>query len=131
MIDFYFRDGKKDIKGDQFILKCNKATGYDSLSNEMIKSLLETNPEILLKLFNCILNKKKPIINKWMISILTPIYKSGDKAEPSNYKGISIMSCLYKFINSIPNLRLTKYALENKILKDTQLSFLVITHGFQ
>ena len=105
-----------------FILKCNKATGYDSLSNEMIKSLLETNPEILLKLFNCILNKN-PTINKWMTSILTPIYKSGDKAEPSNYRGISIMSCLYKFFNSILNLRLTQYALENKILKDTQLGF--------
>ena len=54
---------REEMLKASFILKCNKATGYDSLSNEMIKSLLETNPGILLKLFNCILNKK-PIINK-------------------------------------------------------------------
>ena len=105
-----------------YILKCNKATGYDSLSNEMIKCLLDINPRILLKLFNCILNKN-PTINKWMISILNPIHKSGNKAEPANYRGISIMSCLGKFFNSILNLRLTNYVLENKILKDIQLGF--------
>ena len=88
----------------------------------MIKCLLDTNPRIFLKLFNCILNKN-PTINKWMTSILNPIHKTGNKAEPSNYRGISIMSCLGKFFNSILNLRLTNYVLENKILKDTQLGF--------
>ena len=79
-----------------YVLKCNKATGYDSLSNEMIKCLLDINPTILLKLFNCIL-KENPVIDKWRISILNTIYKSGNKADTSNYRGISIMSCLGKF----------------------------------
>lgn len=105
-----------------YILKCNKATGYDSLSNEMIKCLLDANPTILLKLFNCILNKN-PVISKWMTSILTMIHKAGNKGEPANYRGISIMSCLSKFFNSILNLRLTKFAIENNILKETQLGF--------
>ena len=55
-----------------YILKYNKATGYDSLSNEMIKCLLDINPTIFLKLFNCILNKN-PTINKWIVSILNPL----------------------------------------------------------
>ena len=112
----------KEMLEASYILKCNKATGYDSLSNEMIKCLLDANPNILIKLFNCILNKN-PVISKWMISILNPIHKSGNKAEPSNYRGISIMSCLSKFFNSILNLRLAKFVLENNILKETQLGF--------
>ena len=74
-----------------YVLKCNKASGYDSLSNEIIKCLLGASPLILLKLFNSILNEN-PVIDKWRISILNPIYKSGNKADPSNYRGISIMS---------------------------------------
>ena len=44
--------------------------------------------------------------------------------DPSNYRGISIISCLGKFYTSILNKRLLKYCTENKILKPEQLGFL-------
>ena len=70
-----------------YILKSNKATGYDSISNEMIKCLLEIYPVILVKLFNNIL-KTNVKIKEWETSIIIPIHKSGAKTNPSNYRGI-------------------------------------------
>ena len=105
-----------------YILKANKATGYDSISNEMIKCLLETYPIILVKLFNNIFRNNVKI-KEWETSIITPIHKSGTKTDPSNYRGISVMSCLGKLFTSILNLRLKKYVYEKNILCDEQLGF--------
>ena len=105
-----------------YILKSNKATGYDSISNEMIKCLIETYPIILVKLFNNILRTNVKI-KEWETSIIIPIHKSGTKTDPSNYRGISVMSCLGKLFTSILNLRLKKYENEKNILCDEQLGF--------
>ena len=105
-----------------YILKTNKAVGYDAICNEMIKCLIEINPTILVKLFNNIL-KRNVKIKEWIISIITPIHKSGVKTDPSNYRGISVMSCLGKLFSSILNLRLKEYVLTNNILCDEQLGF--------
>ena len=40
-----------EIHKASYILKNNKATGYDMISNEMIMCLIRVQPELLLKLF--------------------------------------------------------------------------------
>ena len=105
-----------------YILKENKASGNDSISNEMIVCLLKVKPLILLKLFNYILEQNASI-DEWSISIFNPIHKDGAKSDPSNYRGISILSCLAKFFYSILNLRLTRFVDEKNILDKTQLGF--------
>ena len=52
------------------ILKPNKASGHDSISNDMIGCLLEVNLIIVVKLFNTIL-AKNALINAWIV--ITPI----------------------------------------------------------
>ena len=63
-------------------------------------------------------------INQWSLSVINPIFKSGSKSEPNNYRGISLLSCLGKLFTAILNQRLMQYALEKKIIKTEQLSFL-------
>ena len=46
----------EELKSASSILKPGKAIGVDELHNEMISSLVETHPEVILKLFNNILN---------------------------------------------------------------------------
>ena len=94
----------------------------DNLSNEIIACLLEVNPGILLKLFNLILNEGK-IIPDWITAYIVPLHKSGAKSDPSNYRGISLLSCLGKLFLSILNNRLLKYSSEQNILSETQLGF--------
>ena len=111
-----------ELLNASYILKDNKASGHDSISNEMIKCLIEVNPTILVKLFNVILTQNADIKN-WVVSIITPIYKSGSKTHPTNYRGISVISCLSKLFSSILQLRLKTYVLDHNILSDEQLGF--------
>ena len=74
-------------------LKEGKAPGYDNILNEMIKCLTEKYPILIIKLFNMIL-QSNCIIPDWLISLIVPIHKKGSKADPSNYRGISLLSCL-------------------------------------
>ena len=112
----------KELLKGSYILRPNKSPGFDTISNEMIKILVDTNPEIVVKLFNNIL-KTNAKIDEWTTSIITPIHKSGSKSCPTNYRGISVLPCLSKFYSSILNTRLKNYVVENNILCEEQLGF--------
>ena len=79
--------------------------------------------KIFLRIFNSILQNGATLKN-WATSLLVPIHKKGSEDDPSNYRGIALISCLAKLFYSILNNRLLKYCIEEKILSDTQLGFL-------
>ena len=55
--------------------------------------------------------------------IITPIYKSWNKNNPSNYRGICLSSCLGKLFTSILNNRLKKHVPQQNILHSVQNRF--------
>ena len=112
----------EELNEAEYVLRPDKSTGHDSLSNEIIKCLVKTNPAIVLKLFNLVFDSNAKI-EQWAIAILTPILKSGPKMDPSNYRGISILSCLSKLYTAILNKRLMNYAIEQGILQPEALGF--------
>jgi hypothetical protein len=120
----------KEIKKAIFDLKKGKSAGPDRILNEVIKY---TNPVMInsyMKIFNVILKtgiypkswKESftiPIYKSWKESFTIPIYKSwkesftiiyksGDKNDPNNYRGVSLISCLPQIFNTILNNRLIK-----------------------
>ena len=104
-------------------LKNKKSPFSDRIRNEMIKASLETLMPLYIKLFNHILKSGK-MPDVWCQGLITPIYKSGDKNDPTNYRGICVSSCLEKLFGSILNQRLHSYLKENKILHNSQIGFL-------
>ena len=88
----------------------------------MISCLLDAEPEIIVKLFNSIL-KNPRTINKWHVSMISPIYKMCTKSNPDNYRGISLLSCFSKFSCAIINQRLVNYVTNKRILSKAQLGF--------
>ena len=60
----------------------------------------------------------------WCNGIITPIFKSGVKSDPSNYRGICISSCLGKLFCSILNQRLLDHVKSLDILHKSQIGFL-------
>ena len=120
-LDFEISD--EEIKLGAYILRHGKSPGIDCISNEMILCLLDAKPVIIRKLFNAIL-KHPMVINKWHMSMISPIHKNGSKMNPDNYRGISLISCFAKFFYAILNKRLLKYAKDNNILSKAQLGFL-------
>ena len=113
---------EEEIQLATYILRNGKSPGYDSISNEMLLCLYNV-PEIIKLLFNSILQNPM-IINKWNISVISPLHKKGSKLDPDNYRAISLLSCFGKFFLAILNQRITKFAIEQNILSKSQLGFL-------
>jgi hypothetical protein len=96
---------------------------FDNILNEYIKSTKHLLMPVYCKLFNYILETGF-IPQSWLNGIIIPIFKNkGDPKDPSNYRPITILSCLSKLFTSILNNRLTKFLNENNILDENQAGF--------
>ena len=91
-------------------LKKNKAYGADGVLNEYLISTVDVLcPLYYTKLLNIVYNSGV-IPSEWTLGIITPIYKKkGDRTNATNYRGITIVSCLGKLFTSLLNDRLQKY----------------------
>ena len=110
----------EELENAKYILRNGKASGIDQVSNEMLMCVVEYKPNIIIRLFNYMLDGKT---EDKCISILTPIHKKGSRTDPSNYRGVSLLSCISKLFSAILNKRLFKYVKDKKILSDEQLGF--------
>ena len=117
-----FEISEQELLGATSILKNGKSSGSDMISYEMLKCVIEFNPSILLKVFNSALQYNREILD-WFISNISPIHKKGSRMDPNNYRGISLISCVYKLFTAIIKNRCEKHCKENKILSDKQLGF--------
>ena len=102
--------------------KARKAVGIDNLPNEIFKNEISIEVFTLLfkKIFEC---KVFPSI--WAKSVLKPIPKSStiDPRVPLEYRGISLLSTVYKLYSSILNSRLTNCAELHGLLAEEQNGF--------
>jgi hypothetical protein len=103
-------------------LKVGKAHGKDGIGAEFYKSTIYEISPLLVLLFNKILNTGV-FPDSWCDSVIIPIFKSGSKADPNNYRGISLLNVLYKIFSSIINDRLTRWSVEFNILDECQSGF--------
>ena len=108
-------------------LKNNKSSFSDKISNEMIKASLNELMPVYHKLFNTILSLGIMPLT-WCGGLITPIYKSGGRSDPSNYRGICVSSCLGKLFCSIVNQRLLERVNAHNILHNSQIGFLPKNH---
>ena len=104
-------------------LKNKKASGFDSISNEMIKCSINVLGSSIQMLFNAIL-KSEHFPAEWSKGIIIPLFKSGDQYDAGNYRGITISNCLGKLLTKILNTRLLNYLIETKVITRTQIGFL-------
>lgn len=83
-------------------LDASKGAGPDGLPPVFLKSVSKELVKPLYWLFNLSLESSTlpPI---WKESFLIPIFKSGKKSDVKNYRGIAILSCIPKLLESIIN----------------------------
>ncbi|CAG5116491.1 unnamed protein product, partial [Candidula unifasciata] len=101
-------------------LKMRKSPGADGISNEMIRNLGKVAKTKLLQIFNaCWATGNVPQI--WREAIMIPLIKPGkDSSNASNYRPISLTSCLCKTMERITNLRLQWYIESENIITPQQ-----------
>ena len=75
----------------------------------------------MCNLFNKILTSES-IPKNWSSGYIVPIYKKGNICDPSNYRGISISSCLGKLFTLLLNNNQI-FLEEHKIISTCQIGF--------
>ena len=75
------------------MLKLGKAVGEDCIPNEFLRSSNMGIKLMNLHVFNqCLAIRIYP----WNTSIVTPLHKKGDRANPDNYRAIAVSSAIGK-----------------------------------
>ena len=103
-------------------LKINKACGQDGIINEFIKHSNVDIYNVILRIFNTILDTGF-FPSQWSVGVIVPVHKKGDVNDPLNYRGITLVSCLGKLFTNIINERLNVWAEEMSILSENQFGF--------
>ena len=101
-----------ELKDAFFSLKINKSSGVDDVSFNIIKKCFGVLFELLIYLFRLSL-EKGVFPDDLKIAKVTPIYKTGDNSDISNYRPISAPPCFSKILERLMYNCLYKY-LKNK-----------------
>ena len=103
-------------------LKRNKAGGADFLKNEMLINCPDDLLPLFTDFFNIVLESGL-IPEDWCLGIIMPLHKDGPRANPDNYRGITLLSCLGKVFTALLNKRLKAYIDTQGGLSEAQAGF--------
>ena len=104
-------------------LKSGKSAGPDCLINEFFKMSRNSICGLFTKMFNVIL-KCGHIPETWSSGWIVPIYKNnGNKDDPNNYRGISLINCICKVFTSVISARITRYCDSVQLIGNEQAGF--------
>lgn len=123
-VNSFFLNPTDESEIDEIIsnLKVNTAPGSDSVKCGLIKTVKNAILTPLAHL--CNLSMSVGIFpDRWKEATVVPIYKSGDKDNPGNYRPISLLSCFSKILEKLVNRRLIKFLENNNLLSDRQFGF--------
>ena len=102
--------------------KKNKSPGYDDISNDLLKEIID---EIIVPLEHVlnlsIINGQVP--DKMKIAKVVPIYKKGDPLNIANYRPISLLSSISKILEKIIYDRTITFVRNCNLLSDSQFGF--------
>ena len=105
------------------ILKVNKASGPDGISHRMLKYTCRTVAVPLCKLFNLSI-QLHAYPDLWKIAHVMPIFKKGDKSLPSNYRPISLVSCVGKAFERVVYRSVYNHLVDHSLIYKYQSGFL-------
>ena len=115
----------KEISKAISSLKNNKAGGFDSVLNEMLKYGQCYLLNSFSKLFNAVLTTGN-FPKSWAKGFIVPLFKNGHKGDPSNYRGITIGSNVAKLFTKILNTRLEIFFINRNLIYKEQIDFCVV-----
>ncbi len=102
--------------------KAGKSAGIDAIPNEVLKS---SNIIKCLHAFFQFCFDTGLIPSVWTQAVISPIPKdkTSDPRIPLNYRGLSILSCVYKIYTAVLNNRIVDFLEVNDLLHDEQNGF--------
>ena len=116
------RISEKEVIDSIKELRGGKAGGADGVMIEMIKCSAHILIGYFVGLFNSILDTGN-FPRAWSESIIVPIHKRGNHADPDNYRGITITSIFSKVFLHIVQDRIDQWLHYNDIIVEEQAGF--------
>ena len=87
------RISQAELENAILIIRNDKSSGVDNVTNEYLKHNVYLMIPIYFKLFNFIFDKGVVPVS-WSVGVITPIFKNkGSSKDPKNYRAITLMSC--------------------------------------
>ena len=107
----------EEVKEEVNNMKNKSSSGVDGVLSKIIKHVGPFICDKLCHIFNLTFSTGS-IPDELKVSLVTPIYKSGDKEDFTNYRPISVLPCFAKILEKIIYKRVIQYLEQNKILID-------------
>ena len=102
-------------------LSSNKATGLDKISCKIIKIAALVIADSLTYIFNQAITLSS-FPDEWKMARVIPLYKSGHRNIPGNYRPISILPTISKIMERILYNQLYNYLTEFGLLSGAQFA---------
>lgn len=100
-----------------------KAAGVDGIKNELLKLCAgNEGTRVLYSLLNYIW-ESEILPQELTIGRIVTLFKGGDPFDPGDYRGITLLSVVYKLLSSIVNTRLSIFCEKNGVLAEEQGGF--------
>ena len=104
-------------------LKTGKAIGPDHINNRILKELSHPLSSPLCELFNFSVSSGK-VPDIWKQANITPIFKRDDASDPSNYRPISLLSCIGKVLEKFVHKYVFNFFRDNAVKTALQSGFM-------
>ena len=103
-------------------MSSSKAAGSDGVQLQMIKRCFAViEPHILNIINHSIVRGEVPAV--WKHATVVPIWKSGDRTQPSNFRPVSVLNAISKLAEKVVGAQLSNYLREHSILSPTQHAY--------
>jgi len=104
-------------------LKSSKSPGPDGVHPRVLKELASELAIPLTKIFKSVMETGR-IPQSWKIAHISPIFKKGDKRDPSNYRPVSLTCIVSKILEKIIRDCLMDHLRLNNFVSNKQFGFL-------
>ena len=104
-------------------LNSSKATGPDSIHNKLLIAAADIISSPLTSFFNrCLTEERFP--KPWKFAHVTPVHKKGNTDECTNYRPISLLSCVGKLFERCVHGRVYNFLISNNLITSAQSGFI-------
>jgi Reverse transcriptase (RNA-dependent DNA polymerase) len=104
-------------------LRADSAAGPDNIHPRILVECAEEIAEPLAEIFRKSL-RETVVPRDWKTATVTPIFKKGKRADPGNYRPVSLTSLPCKVLESIIKDNIMQHLLGNNLLKESQHGFM-------
>ena len=104
-------------------LNSRKATGPDNISTAILRMAADELATVLTRLYQ-FSHDQGTVPQEWRDAHIVPVFKKGERHQPSNYRPVSFTSVVSKTMEHIIHSSIMRFYDNHKILHDCQ-------HGFR